>query len=318
MPKACREHSVTFKLWESNLLARLRSSLMALVCNLDQIGCSHHLVPINSKDMYMSPALLSGNIRICVRRPDGEKNNHWSPTTNPRNPLSPENYSFVYTILVSTSTDQANSHFVACPCLPFAICILPSLSLLDKRFSQGPLQSKRPVLMSTARRKSSVGMCPDSLPRVRTSIQPQERMVVTVSFKWSNDHPNQPSIWNLKLTLEMFISVTRMDCPFGAWHSHKYISHFELNMFKDAIALLNHYFGVRVGEIAKNLTSNLGNQKPFSVFRRASTSLEERKSWIPLLKACCTSRYIATVQSARRVGWEQLYNATSIMDELWT
>lgn len=176
------------------------------------------------------PSLLSGNIRICVRRPDGEKNNHWSPTTNPRNPLSPENYSFVYNLwsphlLIKLLHTLLLAH--AYPS-PFVYC---PLSLLDKRFSQGPLQSKRPVLMSTARRKSSVGMCPDSLPRVRTSIQPQERMVVTVSFKWSNDHPNQPSIWNLKLTLEMFTSVTRMDCPFGAWHSHKYISHFELNMF---------------------------------------------------------------------------------------
>ena len=218
MPKTCREHSVTFKLWESNLLARFgkaRSSLMALVCNLDQIGCSHHLVPINS-----SPALLSGNICICVRRPDGEKT-----TTEAQPQIRAIHYHQKITHLYTYIYIQSWSPHLLIKLIhtlllahaypsPFVYC---PLSLLDKRFSQGPLQSKRPVLMSTARRKSSVGMCPDSLPRVRTSIQPQERWLWQYPSKWSNDHPNQPSIWNLKLTLEMFISVTRMDCPFGAW-----------------------------------------------------------------------------------------------------
>ncbi len=62
-----------FKLWESKLLARLRNSLMVLVCNLEQMALDAPTIwfPINSKDMYMSPALLSGNICIGVWRPDG-------------------------------------------------------------------------------------------------------------------------------------------------------------------------------------------------------------------------------------------------------
>lgn len=111
-----------------NLLARLRSSLMALVCNLDQIGCSHHLVPINSKDMYMSPPSSVATSASAFGGLTAKK------TTTEAQPQIraihyPQKITHLYTILVSTSTDQATSHFVACPCLPFAICILPSLSL---------------------------------------------------------------------------------------------------------------------------------------------------------------------------------------------
>lgn len=134
-PKNAKSMSRTFRYFQAvgeqlvgNLLARLRSSLMALVCNLDQIGCSHHLVPINSKDMYMSPPSSVATSASAFGGLTAKK------TTTEAQPQIraihyPQKITHLYTILVSTSTDQATSHFVACPCLPFAICILPSLSL---------------------------------------------------------------------------------------------------------------------------------------------------------------------------------------------